>query len=82
MPSGIQYTIIKVFKLSAKEYNLHFSVYAWPGIALSIVAIGGILIDRVVGLRAGFLIVTVITILGQGLMTVGAFMNSFCYSSW
>ena len=75
LPSGLQGTIIKVFKLSAKEYNLLFSAFTWPDIALSIV--GGILIDRVVGLRAGFLIVTVIAILGQGLMTVGAFMNSF-----
>ena len=75
IPSGLQGTIIKVFKLSAKEYNLLFSAFTWPDIALSIV--GGILIDRVVGLRAGFLIVTVIAILGQGLMTVGAFVNSF-----
>ena len=75
IPSGLQGTMIRVFKLSAKEYNLLFSAYTWPDIALSIV--GGILIDRVVGLRAGFLIVTVIAILGQGLMTVGAFVNNY-----
>ena len=68
-------TIIRVFKVTAKEYNLLFSAYTWPDIVMSIV--GGIVIDRVIGLRAGYLIVTVVAIVGKATVTMGAFVNSF-----
>ena len=75
MPSGLQGTIIKTFKISAKEYNILFSAYTWPDIFFSI--LGGILIDRFIGLRAGYIILTVVVIIGQGILTTGAFLDSY-----
>ena len=75
MPSGLQGTIVRVFKLTAREYNLLFSAYTWPNLFLSLV--GAILIDRVIGLRTGFFVVTVIAIFGKAIFTLGAFVDSF-----
>ena len=75
MPSGLQGTIVRVFKLTAREYNLLFSAYTWPDVFLSLV--GAILIDRVVGIRTGFFVVTVIAIFGKAIFTLGAFVDSF-----
>ena len=75
MPSGLQGTIVKVFKLTARKYNLLFTAYTWPDVFLSLV--GAILIDRVIGLRTGFFVVTVTAILGKAIFTLGAFMDSF-----
>ena len=75
IPSGLQGTIIRVFKITAKEYNLLFSAYTWPDIVMSIV--GGIVIDRVIGVRAGYLIATVVAIVGKATVTMGAFVDSF-----
>ena len=75
MPSRLQGTIVRVFKLTARKYNRLFTVYTWPYIFLSLV--GAILIDRVVGLRTGFFVVTVIAIFGKAIFTLGAFVDSF-----
>lgn len=75
MPSGLQGTIIKAFRLSSKQYNLFFSAYTWSDVVMSVA--GSILIDKVVGLRVGYLTVTVIALLGQGVLTAGVFMGSF-----
>ena len=75
MPSGLQGTIIRVFEITATEFNLLFSALIWGDIILSLV--GGVLIDRVIGLRAGYMIFVVVTITGQAIATMGAFMNSF-----
>ena len=75
MPSGLQGTIVRVFKISAREYNLLFSAYTWPDVFLSLV--GAILIDRVIGLRTGFFVVTVTAILGKAIFTLGVFVDSF-----
>ena len=75
MPSGLQGTIMRAFKLNSRQYNLLFSAYTWPDVFLSLV--GSILIDRVVGLRTGFFVVTVIAILGKAIFTLGAFVDNF-----
>ena len=75
IPSGLQGAIVRVFGINAKEYSLLFSIYSWPDIFLSLIS--GILIDRVVGLRVGFIAVTIITLIGEMVFTAGAFFNSF-----
>ena len=75
LPSGLQITIMEVMNINAKQYNLLFSVYTWPDLILSV--FGGILIDRVIGLRAGILLLSLLTLIGQTIFTVGMFINSF-----
>lgn len=75
VPSGLQSTVITTFKISSKQYNMLFSSYTWPEIIMS--TVGGVLTDRVIGTRAGYLLFVFITVLGQGLFAAGAFLNVF-----
>ena len=73
--SGIEDTIIKVMGVTTAEYGLLFSVSAWPSIILCL--IGGILVDRLVGLRLGLLIVVSSVLLGQIIWAIGGFTDMY-----
>ena len=75
LPSGIEDTIIKVMGVTTAEYGLLFSVSAWPNIVLCL--IGGILVDRLVGLRLGLLIVVSSVLLGQIIWAIGGFTDKY-----
>ena len=72
---GIENTIIQVMRIDTTQYDLLFSAFTWPNIILCLV--GGIVIDRLLGLRYGFLLVTVMSILGEIIFAVGAFIDSY-----
>ena len=74
-PSGIEDTIMKVMGVTTAEYDLLFSVSAWPSIILCL--IGGILVDRLVGLRLGLLIVVSSVLPGQIIWAIGGFTDKF-----
>ena len=62
-------------------YGLLFSVSAWPSIILCL--IGGILVDRLVGLRLGLLIVVSSVLLGQIIWAMEGFTDKiFHYACW
>ena len=75
MPNGIEDTIIKVMGVTTAEYDLLFSVTAWPNIFLCLV--GGIIIDRLVGLRLGLLIVVSCVLLGQIVWGIGGLVDNY-----
>ena len=75
MPSGLEDTIIKVMGVTTAEYDLLFSVSAWPNIFLCL--IGGILIDKLVGLRLGLLIFVSSVLVGQTIWGVGGLIDSY-----
>ena len=72
---GIENTIIQIMRIDATQYNLLFSAYTWPNIILCL--IGGIVIDRFVGLSQGFILLTLLSLLGEIIFVVGAFVDSF-----
>ena len=45
------------------QYNLLYSLYSWPNVILSL--IGGVLIDRILGIRWGTIIFSAFVCLGQ-----------------
>ena len=45
------------------QYNLLYSLYSWPNVILSL--IGGVLIDRWIGVRIGTVLFSVLVTLGQ-----------------
>jgi MFS family permease len=61
-------------KLSATEFNLLYSVYAWPNILL--VFLGGFFIDTL-GSRPCSVVLSLITLIGQLITTIGIFFKSF-----
>ena len=75
LPSGIEDTIIKVMGVTTAEYDLLFSVSAWPNIFLGI--IGGVLVDKLVGLRLGLIIVVICALLGQTVWGLGGIFNNY-----
>ena len=72
---GIENTIIQVMRIDATQYNLLFSAFTWPNILLCL--IGGIVIDRFLGLSRGFILVTLLSLLGEIIFVVGAFVDNF-----
>ena len=75
LPSGIEDTIIKVMGVTTAEYDLLFSVSAWSSTFLGIV--GGVLVDRLVGLRLGLLIVVSGILMGQIVWGLGGMVNNY-----
>ena len=75
LPSGIEDTIIKVMGVTTAEYALLFSVSACPAIFLCLV--GGVLVDKLVGLRLGLLIVVISILLGQVVWSLGGIFNNY-----
>uniref|UniRef100_A0A1X7SM40 Major facilitator superfamily (MFS) profile domain-containing protein n=1 Tax=Amphimedon queenslandica TaxID=400682 RepID=A0A1X7SM40_AMPQE len=49
--------------VTTAEYDLLFSVSAWPNIFLG--TVGGVLVDKLVGLRLGLFIVVSSMLMGQ-----------------
>ena len=75
LPSGIEDTIIKVMGVTTAEYALLFSVSAWPNVIVSVV--GGVLVDRIIGLRLGLIIVVICALLGQTVWGLGGIFNNY-----
>ena len=72
---GIENTIIQVMRIDATQYNLLFSAYTWPNIILCL--IGGIVIDRFLGLSRGLVLVNLLSLLGEIIFVVGVFIDNF-----
>ena len=75
MPAALESTIIKVAHVDITQYELLYSLYSWPNVFLAV--IGGVLIDRVFGLRLGLLLFVTIACIGQLLVAMGGFISQF-----
>lgn len=75
IPSGIENVIIQTVGVDVTRYSLLYSVYSWPNTVLPLV--GGILIDRVIGLRLGTLFFMFISLIGQLGFSLGGYFDSF-----
>lgn len=73
-PQSLQTAIIEKFDISSFQFNLLYSVYAFPNIILPFV--GGIIIDKL-GVRVGVALFSFILIVGQAVVTFGAATESF-----
>ena len=62
-------------RVDITQYELLYSLYSWPNVFLAV--IGGVLIDRVFGLRLGLLIFITIACIGQLLVAMGGYFNQF-----
>ena len=50
-------------KIDNTRYNLLYSLYSWPNVILSL--IGGVLLDRYLGVRFGTVVFSVFVTFGQ-----------------
>ena len=74
-PAGLEKVIIDTLDLDVSQYSLLYSVYSWPNIILSV--LGGIVIDRILGLRLGTLIFMALSTIGQLIFALGGFFDTF-----
>ena len=75
LPAALENTIINIMRVNITQYELLYSLYSWPSVFLAVV--GGVLIDRVFGLRLGLLIFITIACIGQLLVAMGGYFNQF-----
>ena len=73
--SGLEHTIIKVMQVDTAQYGLLFSVYSWPNIIMCFV--GGVFVDKVLGLRVGYVLFVLTSTLGQLVLSLGAFSGIY-----
>ena len=74
-PAPLEGAIISVMNVDVTRYELLNSLYSWPNVVVPV--LGGILIDKVFGLRLGFLIFFTIGCLGLAFVSLGAYLNWF-----
>ena len=75
LPTGLQTSLLSLMNINAKQYNLLFSIFTWPDVILSV--FGGLLVDRVIGIRAGLLLVSTLSLVGEAIFVIGGFANSY-----
>ena len=75
IPSGLQGAIVRIFDIDSRQYNLLFSSQCWADILLSI--IGGVLVDKCLGIKAGLLLFIVIALMGKIIFIAGAVFDSY-----
>ena len=75
LPTGLQTVMLNGMGINAKQYNLLFSVFTVPDIVLSV--FGGVLVDKVIGIRSGLLLVAFVTFLGEAVFATGGFIDSY-----
>ena len=75
IPAALEHTIINVMRLDFSHFELLYSFYYWPNIIL--VLIGGVLVDKVLGLRVGYFLSLVLSCIGQLSIALGGFFDQF-----
>ena len=62
-------------RIDSSQYSILDSVYSWPNVVFPI--FGGVLIDRVFGIRITMIAFCALICLGQLVVAIGGFMNLF-----
>ena len=53
-PAPLESSIVNVMQVDITQYELLFAVYSWPNAIVPL--LGGLLIDKLIGLRVGFIL--------------------------
>ena len=75
IPAGLEQVIIQTLNIDVSRYALLYSIYSWPNVVFTVV--GGILVDQFLGARLGLLLFMVVSTIGQLVMALGGFFNTF-----
>ena len=75
IPAGLEQVIIQTLNIDVSRYSLLYSVYSWPNIILTVA--GGMIVDRILGIRLGTFMFMAISTVGQLILAIGAFCDTF-----
>ena len=65
----------QVMDFNSSQYNSLYLVYSWPNVVISM--FGGLLLDRVFGIRIGTAVFCALICIGQLVFALGGIVNSF-----
>ena len=74
LPAALEDKFEHDLAITTDQYSLFYSLYSWPSALLCL--LGGFLIDRVLGIRAGAILFTSLVTVGQYLFAYGALVNN------
>ena len=75
IPGGIQSTMIRVMRIDNTHYSIIFSSYSWPDAIMSLAGI--VIVNQYTGIHYGFIFFGLVVLIGQIVISVGAYVNSF-----
>ena len=72
-PQPLEHHIKEILKVDERHYSLLYTTYAFPSIITPL--FGGLLIDRI-GIRKGFVLFSLIVLIGQSVYTYGGYQTN------
>ena len=75
MPGALISQIKDTMDITSTEFGLMYSLHSWPNAILPV--IGGVLVDKYIGLRKSAVIFSFFIVLGQYMTAMGAFFDSW-----
>lgn len=74
-PGALEVPFEDAMSIGTSEFTSLYALYSWPNVIMCFV--GGLLIDKVLGIRLGAIVFLVLLVIGQLLLALGAFMGTF-----
>ena len=71
LPGALEYEFENDLKISTSQFTLFISLYSWPNVILCF--FGGVLIDNILGIRAGAILFSCLVTAGQIMFGIGAY---------
>lgn len=74
-PGALEVPIEDAMSVGTSEFTSLYALYSWPNVIMCF--FGGLLIDKVLGIRLGAIVFLVLLVVGQSLFALGAFTGHF-----
>lgn len=74
-PGSLEKYIEDAMSVGTSEFTSLYALYSWPNVIMCF--FGGLLIDKVLGIRLGAIVFLVLLVIGQTLFALGAFVGHF-----
>lgn len=74
-PGALEKPIEDGMSANTSQFTSLYALYSWPNVIMCF--FGGLLVDRVLGIRLGSIVFLTLLVIGQGFFALGAFVNRF-----
>lgn len=74
-PASLEVPIEAAMSVDTSQFTSLYALYSWPNVVMCF--FGGVLIDRVLGIRLGSIVFLLLLVVGQFLLALGPFVNQF-----
>lgn len=74
-PGALEIPIEDAMSIGTGQFTSLYALYSWPNVIMCF--FGGLLIDKVLGIRLGAIVFLALLVLGQGMFAMGAFVGQF-----